>query len=660
MCRLIGFIHASELFLYAPSTVHRPDTTTTKMERQFRGGVRREDFGFPPSHRLHHPVPQNLSRAAATRPAVLEQAIKQAPTLDDLYDSLRDSPENKVIQLFIERLKIDGRANMEEVYQQYLNKGNPAIKKLVFKAQGGYPKDAPIDQAANWGVWQRTHGDPEMHRRYPLDHVPYPPQNMEIKWVSPEDPDYPPDNNNATSFGSHGDNNFATLTPRIPSDNLEQLSQVHHAATTFHEVDDAIFLAGHQQMTPDKLPHDGDVKVQQYHKSRKTRQQEAYEHLVAMRDAGYPSYSTPTGSSTHHHQFAETPSPSMHQFTANNTPIVSRSMQKTATQIAREIGAKLTANAKEGSRMQTQRTSLTSQLRPDSPAFQFQNSSSRKTSNESQGSSTTTHFGASHAGPSVSHAGPSRAGPPQFGASQLHVATSYIGPSHVGSASHVGSSSHGGASQVGASHAGSPHVASNIGQGNHSNELLEILRQTGSVVPTPQPKVHHAPHNSAQPDLMETIGKPAGPPHTDFSPWKQHGPEHVGSFSSGSLGPSAGYPPGYHPAPNVPPSLKHTQPQFKKFIHEQSGSFGSSSMGSSSGYLPSLQGGNYYRPEVRSSSLPQIPQAPRVPSGRAAQIPSEAKPVPLTQGEMNFGSGQAKAFSFTAPTTDFNFKPPPF
>lgn len=85
-----------EWFCAVPWVKSRNQTGSKGEQRQF-GGVRREDFGFPPSHRLHHPTPQNLSRAAATRPAVLEQVIKQAPTLDDLYDSLRDSPENKVI-----------------------------------------------------------------------------------------------------------------------------------------------------------------------------------------------------------------------------------------------------------------------------------------------------------------------------------------------------------------------------------------------------------------------------------------------------------------------------------------------------------------------------------------------------------------------------------
>lgn len=592
MC--VGLIKSSTRlnFSFPP---HQPRTTTTKME-QF--GVRREDFGFPTNHRLHQPTPSRVTPG----PSAMEQAIKQAPTLQDLYDCLRDSPEYKVVQLFIERLQIEENPNMEEIYQMYLDKGNKPMKKLVFKAKGGYPKDVEIDPAANWGIWQRMHGNPEMHRRYPLDHVPYPPQNMEIKWVSPDDPDYPPDDVDSTML-SHQDNDCPTptLSPRIPPESMEQLAQAHHAAATFHDADDAIFFpAAGQQMTTDRLPHEAEIKVHpsiHHHKSRKTRQQEAYEQLIAIRDAGssYNSYATPAGSSSGH-QYAENASglPAMHQFSASNTPTVSRSMQKSASQIARGIGAKLTANAKEGNRLQTQRASLTSQLRPESPAFNFQ-SSSRKTSNESQGSATASNLGTSH------------------------LATS------------------------------------NIGKGNHTNELLEILRQTGSASATPQAKVHHALHPSTQPDLMETIGKSAGPPHNEFAPWKQQqGQEHTGLFSSSGIGSLAGYPPGYHPAT----SLKHSQPHLRKYIQEQSGSLGSSSMGSSSGYLQSFQqGGNFYRPDARTSQLQPAPRGPSGHSGRANQIPSEAKQVPLTQGEMNFGSGQAKPFNFTAPSTDLNFKP---
>ncbi|CAG8960327.1 hypothetical protein HYFRA_00012401 [Hymenoscyphus fraxineus] len=549
-----------------------------------------------------HQMPEYDGMPARAPPTMTSTA--PTPTLQDLYEALYDTPEFNVAQMFQERFKQEDDPDVEELYQWYLQNGNKPMKKLVFVEKGGYPKAGRVDPNANWGIYQRMHGNPENHRRYPLDHIPFPPRGMEVKWVAPGDPAYPADPEHTATFRQQrtaAESATAPLSPQIPEHMRSQLSQVHELAATFHDGDDRTFFpaAALQPTTPQAINLTHERGFTSAQKDLKTIQEEAYKAAAGKREAQslYNPYATP-GSSSYGQKYPSH-SPSVlayihnQQSSATSSPTVNRSMQKAASQIARDIGAQLTTNVKPEMPAHFHHgQSASNQLRPDSPSFNMQQP--RKASNESQSSVPTP----------------------------------------------------------------------NLGKGNHSHELLEILRQTSSgASATPQPKVNHAHRPSSQPDLMDTIRG-----NTGLSLLQQHELRlQQAAAERERFNASAGH------ANNT---FNFRQAPSRHQTHSQqfsgaSVSFGSST-GSSSAYLQSLQQNpSYYQPNQASTTRPHGHF--RTASAR----PSDAKQVPMTheastqataQAEMSSSAGhattgQAKPSSsfnpgnFNASNIDFSFKP---
>ena len=120
----------------------------------------------------------------------MQEKLEQKSTLDISLSS----PEIKIATHHQELLEAGyKRPDISAIYKTHLTDGGKGMQGLVFKGSGGYPKEVQIDQDKNWGNWQRVHGNSQVMKDFPLDHVPYPPAGMEISFVAVDDDEYPED-----------------------------------------------------------------------------------------------------------------------------------------------------------------------------------------------------------------------------------------------------------------------------------------------------------------------------------------------------------------------------------------------------------------------------------------------------------------------------------
>ncbi|KAH8662881.1 hypothetical protein BGZ60DRAFT_541313 [Tricladium varicosporioides] len=289
--------------------------------------------------------------------------------------------------------------DLQEIYAGWLQSGREPMKEMKFRARasGGYDRQAPHHPIHNWGTYQRMGGERRWHQEFPLDHVPFPPMGAEI-WVAPgsdEEPCYYPGYLPADQITRNyphpleiakGESiaKFQAMSSQLQ----ELLIEGKESAAGFDEKDDNAFLP-EELMSKIKLPENP-------HRSTKSRAtlslrnyaldqpatyapSPAFNHssvTLSLKTDGLMEHLIPTFSNLSHTSSpntskSATPSTTPKLASSLAKPPILNNQQFSVLQPGSALASRPLIYRKRSRSPLKQSTGSISQLRPDSPAFNF-------------------------------------------------------------------------------------------------------------------------------------------------------------------------------------------------------------------------------------------------------------------------------------------------
>ncbi|KAF4633948.1 hypothetical protein G7Y89_g4171 [Cudoniella acicularis] len=283
-----------------------------------------------------------------------------------------DAPEFQVAGLYQEALKNDPNTSMQEIYEGYLKSGGRRMKELVFKAKvsGGYDqKLIPKDPTKNWGIYQRIGGEKRWHKLFPLDHVPFPPQGVEVMWIGPDEYEEAALDNSMTVSEIHlARANSPYTSVAMPPQLLDLLSEDNQAAVSFDSKDDEAFLP---QKRTEPLKEDGNPRRIAKHRNPST----GLRNFVLDQTVGGPVSNNAFGQLHKSSEGLAQQSPGFSFPSQGSSPNTSASNTPSSTpklSLTFSNTPNLQANVRTRHRNRSplkHSSTASSQLRPDSPAF---------------------------------------------------------------------------------------------------------------------------------------------------------------------------------------------------------------------------------------------------------------------------------------------------